>query len=191
MKRILRNLKGTLDYGILFPTAKKGKECKLAGFTDSSWCSDTEDRKFISSYVFILGGVPDAWSSRKKPLVALSSCEVEYKAVSLCPCHVRWMVNLVKEIKVKDHGAITMKIDNIYAANVEKNPIAHRRSKHIKMRFYYLREQLAGGKLNLEHCRTENWIANIMMNGVQVKVFKKLRSMMNVDCLDTMNYVMC
>ena len=69
----------------------------------------------------------------------------------------------------------------------EINLIAHGRSKHIKMRFRYLREQVEDGKMNLEHCRTENQIANIMTKGVQVEVFRTLRAMMNIDSLDTMN----
>ena len=138
VKRILRYLKGTLDYGILFPAVDKGKECKLVGYTDSSWCSDAEDRKSTVRYVFMLGGVPISWSSRKEPIMALSSCEAEYIVASLCVCQVTWMVNLVEEITRKDHGAITMKIDSISAINLAKNPIAHGRSKHIEMRFHYL-----------------------------------------------------
>ena len=187
VKRILRYLKGTFDYGILFPAVDKGKECKLVGYTDSSWCSDAEDRKSTAGYVFMLGGATIAWSSRKEPVVALSSCEAEYIAASLCACQATWMVNLVEEITGKNHGAITMKIDSMSAINLAKNPIAHGRSKHIEMRFHYLREQVADGKMNLEHCRTENQIADIMTKGVQVEVFRKLRAMMNIDSLDTMN----
>ena len=66
------------------------------------------------------------------------------------------MVNLVEEITSKSHGAITMKIDSMSAINLAKNPIVNGQSKHIEMRFHYLREQVAEGKMNLEHCRTEN-----------------------------------
>lgn len=59
-KRILRHLKGTLDYGILFPAANEGKEYKLVGYTDSSWCGDVEDRKPTASYMFMIGSVPVA-----------------------------------------------------------------------------------------------------------------------------------
>ena len=117
--------------------------------------------------------------------MALSSCEAEYIAASLCACQATWMVNLVEEITGKDHGAITMKIGSMSAINLAKNPIAHGRSKHIKMTFHYLREQVTDGKMNLEHCRTENQIADIMTKGVQVEVFQRLRTMMNIDCLDT------
>ncbi|XP_058746330.1 secreted RxLR effector protein 161-like [Vicia villosa] len=155
-KRILRYLNGTLDYGILFPTVDEGKECKLVGYIDSSWCSDVKDRKSTAGYVFILGGAPVAWNSRKDPVVALSSCESEYIIASLYACKATWMVNLVEEITTKNHGAITMKIDNMSTINLAKNQITHGRSKHIGMRFHYLCKQVADGKLNLEHCKTEN-----------------------------------
>ena len=63
----------------------------------------------------------------------------------------------------------SMKIDNMSAINLAKNLIAHGRSKHIEMRFHYLQEQVEDGKMNLEHCRIENQIADIMTKGVQVK----------------------
>lgn len=84
-----------------------------------------------------------------------------------------------------------MKMDNMSTINLAKNLIARGISKHIQMRFHCLREQVANGKLNLEHCRTKNHIADIMTKGVQVEVSKRLRTMMNVDNLDTMIYVMC
>ncbi|XP_058776235.1 secreted RxLR effector protein 161-like [Vicia villosa] len=136
-KRILRYLKGTLDYGILIPAANEGKECKLVGYTDSSCCSDAEDKKSTTGYVFMLGGAPIAWSLIKERVVPLSSCEIEFIISSLCACKATWMVNPVEEITGKNHGAI-MKIDNMSAINLEKNLIAHGRSKHIEMRFRYL-----------------------------------------------------
>lgn len=54
--RILRHIKGTLDYVILFPAADEGKECTLVGYTGSSCYGDAEDRKSIVGYVLMLGG---------------------------------------------------------------------------------------------------------------------------------------
>lgn len=62
-KRILRYIKGTLNYGILFPSVDKGKECKLVVYTDSSWCGDAKDRKSTTGYVFMLDDVLVACSS--------------------------------------------------------------------------------------------------------------------------------
>ena len=139
----------------------------------------------------MLGGAPVISNSRKELVVSLSSCEAEYITVFLCACQATWMVNLVEEIIGKDHGAITMKINNMSAINLAKNPIAHGRSKYIEMRFYFLLEQIEDGKMNLEHCRIENQIAEIMKKGVKVEVFRRLRAMMNIDSLDTMTQVVC
>lgn len=75
IKRILRYIKRTLDYGILFLSIDEGKECKIVRYTDSSWCGDIEDRKFTVGYVFVLGGAPVSCSSIKEIVVVLSSCE--------------------------------------------------------------------------------------------------------------------
>lgn len=115
------------------------------GYTDSSWCGDVKDRKTIDGYVFMLSDTIVYWSSRKEPLVTLSSCEARYINVSLCACQATWRMNLIEEITWKNHREMTMKIDNISAINLEKNPIARARSKHIKMRFDYLREQVQMG----------------------------------------------
>ena len=101
-KRILSYLKGTLDYEISFPAADKGKECKLVGYTKSTWCRDVEDKKSTAGYMFMLGGSLVAWSSRKEQVVTLSSCEAEYITSSLCAYQTTWMLNLVKEIIGKD-----------------------------------------------------------------------------------------
>ncbi|WJX72888.1 hypothetical protein P8452_56724 [Trifolium repens] len=186
-KRILRYIRGSLDYGILFPSTDKGMKCKLTAYTDSSWCGDVDARKSTASYVFLLGGAPIAWCSKKESVVALSSCEAEYIAASLCACQAAWMENLMNEILGEDHGAIEMNIDNMSAINLAKNPVSHGRSKHIEMRFHYLREQVSNGKLVLKHCRSEDQIADIMTKAVQTDVFKRLRNMIGMCPLATMS----
>lgn len=70
-KRILRYLRGTLGYGILFLSVDEGKECNLIGYINFSWCGDDEDIKLTTRYVFMLGDIPATWSLRKEPVVAL------------------------------------------------------------------------------------------------------------------------
>jgi hypothetical protein len=137
--------------------------------------------------VFLLGGAPIAWCSKKESVVALSSCEAEYIAASLCACQAIWMENLLGEIMGESHDAIEMKIDNMSAINLAKNPVSHGRSKHIEMRFHYLREQVSNGKLVLKHCRSEDQIADIMTKAVQTDVFKRLRNMIGLCPLATMS----
>ncbi|GAU36961.1 hypothetical protein TSUD_57390 [Trifolium subterraneum] len=197
VKRILRYIRGTMDYGILFPSTDKGKRCKLIAYTNSSWCGDIEDRKSTAGYVFLLGGAPIAWSSKKESVVALSSCEAEYIAASLCACQAIWLANLIEEIMGEDHGVVKMRIDNISAINLAKNPVAHGKSKHIEMRFHYLREQVRNGRICVEHCKSEDQIADIMTKAVQTEIFKRIRRafdheqkllmITNMNCLSITN----
>ena len=88
----------------------------------------------------------------------------------------------------EDRGVVKMRIDNISAINLAKNLVAHGKSKHIEMKFHYLREQVSNGRICVEHCKSEDQIADIMTKAVQTEIFKKIRSMMmGLNPLATMN----
>jgi hypothetical protein len=187
VKRILRYVKGTVDYGILFPSCDVGKKYKLIGYTDASWCSDVDDRRSTAGYIFFINNAPISWCSKKEQVVALSSCEAEYIAASMCATQATWLKTLIEEVTSVDSEAVTIKVDNVSAINLAKNPISHGRSKHIELRYHYLRDQVAKGLIRLEHCRSEVQIADILTKSVQVEVFKRLRDMMGVLALDEIN----
>ncbi|GAU43423.1 hypothetical protein TSUD_334860 [Trifolium subterraneum] len=155
VKRILRYVKGTIDYGVFFPANDRKNECKLMGYTDSNWCGDVEDRKSTAGYIFYFGEAPISWCSKKEPVVVLSS--------------------------------FTLKVDNVSAINLAKNPIAHGRSKHIEMRFHYLREQVNNGNLTLEYCKSGEQVADLFTKAVAVQVFQKLRGQMRMETMANMN----
>ncbi|GAU38708.1 hypothetical protein TSUD_396360 [Trifolium subterraneum] len=187
VKRILRYVKGTMDCGIVFSASDVGKNCKLVGYTDASWCGDVEDRKSTAGYMFLIGDAPISWCSKKEQVVALSSCEAEYITASMCATQAIWLKNLIEEIAGKGMDSVTLKIDNISAINLAKNPISHGRSKHIEMRYHYLREQVNNDLLKLEHCRSEVQLADILTKSVQNEVFKRLIDLMGVTSLANMN----
>ncbi|GAU41877.1 hypothetical protein TSUD_367420 [Trifolium subterraneum] len=179
-KRILRYIKGTMNYGIVFKKPDK-RSLDLIGYTDSNWCGDKDDRKSTAGYVFLYGGAPISWCSRKEPVVALSTCEAEYIVTSLSVCQGVWLSNLIDEIINVKCDSVILKVDNMSAINLAKNPIAHGRSKHIELRFHYLREQVGNGKLKLEHCRTDLKIADVLTKVVIVETFIRLRNLIKID----------
>ena len=67
-KRVLRHMKGTLDFGLLYSPSK---EIKLVGYSDSDWAGDTDDRKSDSGFVFYMGHIAFAWTSKKQPIVTV------------------------------------------------------------------------------------------------------------------------
>ncbi|XP_040862106.1 secreted RxLR effector protein 161-like [Glycine max] len=90
-KRILRYVKGTLEYGILFPRKTDQRTVSLLGYSDSDWCEDKIDRRSTTGYLFKFLGAPISWCSKKQPVVALSSCEAEYIAGSYAACQAIWL----------------------------------------------------------------------------------------------------
>ena len=76
-KRILRYVKGTMEYGLLFPYGAKSEVNELIGYSDSDWCGDLTDRKSTSGYVFKFNDAAISWCTKKQPVIALSSCEAE------------------------------------------------------------------------------------------------------------------
>jgi hypothetical protein len=93
-------------------------------------------------------------------------------------------MNEVTHVKCNN---VIIKVDNLSAINLAKNPIAHGRSKHIEMRFHYLREQVSKGNIKLEYCRTELQVADLLAKVVTVKPFIRLKGLMGVESLGNMN----
>jgi hypothetical protein len=100
VKKILRYVKGTINLGC---TYKKGKEgLILHGYSDSDMAGDVDDRKSTSGMVFYLGLNPISWNSQKQKVVALSSCEAEYIAVSTAACQGVWLRRLLANLTKKE-----------------------------------------------------------------------------------------
>lgn len=153
-KRIMGYVKGTLDYGIIFPKGSYNSQVELLGYLDSDWSGDKSDSKSTIGYIFMCEGARISWCLKKKFVMALSSCEAEYIIASMSFCQATFLDTLIQEIKVKNSGEVKLFVDNKSVIDLTKHPVAYERSKHIETRFHFLREQVNKGQLILEHCKT-------------------------------------
>lgn len=174
IKIILRYVKGSVGYGILFPTADRDRKRNLLGFTNSNWCGDKDDRNPTTEYIFMFSKTPISWYLKNELAVTLSSYEVEYITASLCACQAVWLMNLLEKLGSSEGEVVTLSVDNVSAINLSKNPIAHEMSKHIEMRFHYLRELVSEGRLRLWYCMSEDQVVDLLTKGVINDVFKRL-----------------
>ena len=76
------------------------KDFKLVHYSDSDWVGDTDDRKSATSFVFYMGDTTFTWTSKKQPIVTLSTCEVEYVVAASSVCHAIWLRSLLKELQI-------------------------------------------------------------------------------------------
>lgn len=182
-KRVLRYLKGTQGYGVLFPhQEREGTGLQLVAYSDSDWCGDLLDRRSTMGYVFLICGAPVSWCSKKESVVALSTCEAEYIAACSAACQAVWLSTLLRDLKVAIGETVELQVDNKSAIDLAKNPVSHGRSKHIETKFHFIREQVSKGKIKLKHCGTDLMIADIMTKALKIERFQKLRDMLNVKC---------
>ncbi|XP_057989121.1 secreted RxLR effector protein 161-like [Hevea brasiliensis] len=147
IKRVLRYLKGTIDYGVFY---RRGRENCFVGFTDSNYAGDMVDSKSTSGYVFLLSGGAVAWSSRKQPIVTLSTTEAEFVAAAACACQAIWMRRVLEDIGQSQEEAIILMCDNVSTIKLSKHPVLHGRSKHIRVRFHFLRDLVKEGIVDLQ-----------------------------------------
>ncbi|KAA3479438.1 retrovirus-related Pol polyprotein from transposon TNT 1-94 [Gossypium australe] len=105
----LTYLQGTTDYGIFY---KEGEKSNLIGFTDNDYAGDQDDRKSTSGYVFMMGSKAISWSSRKQPIVTLSTTEAEFVAATSCASKAIWLRNVLKELHFSQEGSTPIYCDN-------------------------------------------------------------------------------
>lgn len=183
-KRVFRYLKGTINFGVLY---KKGGVEGLKAYSDSDYASDVEDRKSTSGYVFILSSGAVSWSSKKQPIVTLSTTEAEFIAAALCACQAVWIRRILQELEHNQDGSTTIHCDSSSAIKLCKNPVLHGRCKHIDVRFHFIRELTSKGVVEVTHCQTQNQVADIMTKPLKHDIFVRLRELLGVYSITDIN----
>jgi len=175
-KRILRYLKGTACYALSY----KKKDETLVGLSDSDWAGNIDDRKSMTGNLFLYGDGAISWLSKKQPVVALSTSEAEYIALSYAVQEAIWLKSLLTSVGVVVDKPIIIKEDNQGAIAIAKDPVKHTRAKHIDIRFHFLRDVIKRGDIELEYCSTENMTADILTKPVSKNKFVKCRDEMGL-----------
>ena len=116
-----------------------------------------------------------SWSSCLQSIVALSTMEAEFVAAVSAGQEVLWLRNLLTEFGFDVSAASRLRIDNLSALSVAKNPEHHGRMKHLDLRFYWLRDEVAKGRIEVEHLRTSDMPADILTKSLaKPKVLESL-----------------
>jgi hypothetical protein len=178
VKRILRYIAGTIDYGCHY---KAGGGLKLIGYSDADMAGDVDTRKSTTGVLFFLGLNPVTWQSQKQKVVALSSCEAEYIAGTTAACQGVWLAQLLSELKCEPRSSFTMKMDNQSAIALCKNPVHHDRSKHIDTRYHFIRQCVTEGRIDVAFVGTESQLADILTKPLGRTRFRELRGLIGVN----------
>jgi len=161
LKRILRYLSGTRTHGIVYKALPQEPNF-FFGYADASY-RNVDDRRSISGYVFLAGNGAITWSSRKQVSIALSSTEAEYVALAEAAQEACWLKSLYGELSLLQEDVPTLiRGDNDGSIAMARNPQFHKRSKHIAIRWHWLRELVQEGKVFIDSCRDPEQMADVL-----------------------------
>jgi hypothetical protein len=128
----------------------------------------------ISGYVFLAGNGAITWSSRKQISVALSSTEAEYVALSEAAREACWLRNLYSELGLLQVGIpMLIRGNNEGSIAMAKNPQFHKRSKHIEIRWHWVRDLVQAGKICVESIRDPEQTADVLTKALPRPKYQK------------------
>ncbi len=163
-KHILCKVQGTIDYGVDY---RRGDGVRLAGYTDSNWAGCAFDRKSTLGCCFGLDSEVVSWFSGKQKLVALISSEAEYMAASQASCEAIWLRKLLYGLFDQELTPTVIHYDNQSCIKLTENPVFHDRSKHIDIRYHFIRDYVQKGAVKLEYISTDEQATDVLTKSLR------------------------
>jgi hypothetical protein len=179
VKRILRYIAGTIDYGLHF--TKAPSQARFVGYCDSDLAGDVDTSKSTSGVLFFLGNCLISWQSLKQKVVALSSCEAEYVAATTAATQALWLSRLMAELLGRSVETVELKVDSKSALALAKNPVFHERSKHIRIKYHFIRSCLEDGSITADYISTGDQLADILTKSLGKSKFLELRRRIGME----------
>ena len=168
-KHLLRYLKGTMDLKLTYAPDPSQTEL-FTSYCDADHGGDRDDKRSTSGMVVKMGTGAISWSSRLQTIATLSTTEAEFVSAVSAGQEIIWLRNLLTELGYTQAGASTLFVDNQSAIAVANNPEHHGRMKHLDLRFYWLRDVVESGMIQVKHLRTADMPADLL-----TKLFGRLK----------------
>jgi len=165
-KRTLRYLQYTSDLGIDYYKDYG----TLSGFSDSDWAGDIDDRKSTSGFEFLLSKGAISWQASKQKVVALSTTEAEYLACCEASKEAVSLRRIYEDLtRISQNGSLPpllpptmILVDNQGALGLIQNPRFHKRTKHIELKYHYIRQVSNQGLITIDYISTREMSADIL-----------------------------
>ncbi len=163
------NILKYLNYTKYYKITYKGQG-ELAAYCDSDFAGDPKDRKSTSGYIILMGNDPICWQSKKQSVVATSTAEAEYIAMSECVKKALNLRNILKEL-FNYEKPFKIYTDNLASKTTIENGELNNKLRHIEIKFYFNKDNIKNKKINLEYIKTEKMLADPLtkdFNGPQM-----------------------
>jgi hypothetical protein len=194
MLRIIQYLAGTSDHGLyyskdsmpfttLHTTERDVNDGWLPQtYADASYAQEP-GRKSRSGHAVIMSGAAVTWYCKKQPVVALSSTEAEYYAMSEAIKELLWIRQLLNEVGMNVNDSSIVHQDNLSTMAIAMNPIQHQRVKHMDVKVHFIRDHLEKKDVKLIYCPTEDMVADILTKALPRPAHQKFTELLGLKSL--------
>ena len=169
--RIFRYLAGTVHYALVFKTPTK--LTGIVAYSDANYANDTSTYKGTTGTMITVDGNVICVQSKRQKCVALSSTEAEYYSVGSTVCEALWIELWRKKVSGINQ-VITVLCDNQSAMKLASHDTIHQRSKHINIRYHFIRDHIAQGTVQIEWISTTHMLADILTKAMVTTQFTNL-----------------
>ena len=188
--RVLRYLKGTRTTGLVLGGAETWRQDGLEAWSDADWAGDVQDRRSTSGYVLKFQGTAISWGTVKQKAVALSTTEAEYYALTEVIKDVAWVRSMLKDFGIQQ-TTVTVHCDNQSAIALANNPAHHRSTKHIDLRYHFIRNMVTTKRIVLRYVDTGSQTADILTKSLPGPVHNTHKKSLGLaDQADTQGHVL-
>jgi hypothetical protein len=156
---------------------------ELHAYVDADWAGCPDTRRSTTGYVVKLAGSPVSWSSRRQRTVAMSTCEAEYVAGYKATQEIIWIQNMINDLRIKslETTSTPLLIDNNAALKLTRNPELHDRTKHIELKYHFLREMTLSGRINTQRVSSKDNLADLLTKPLPRDTFEILINGLGMD----------
>lgn len=156
MKRCIKFVLDTSDFGLkIQPSSLSENAWSIQAYTDSDWAGDKDTRLSVSGYIVYLMGVPISWRSKQQKAVVLSSSEAEFVSLSEAAKEIKFIYQIMISMGLTVKTPIMVRVDNVGAIFMAENVTTSQRTRHVDIRYNFVREFVEDGFIDIVFVRTD------------------------------------
>lgn len=128
-----------------------------------------------------------SWSSKRQSIVTLSTTKAEFVSAAPCACQVLWLRNMLHSIGYMQKKGTVIYCDNMSTIKLSKNLVFHKKSKHIDVKFHFLRDLVNDEVVKMVYCNTDVQVADILTKPLKLETYERLRKMLGMYEISNIN----
>jgi hypothetical protein len=163
------------------PRHDRSLHLELHGYSDANYANSVDDRRSVAGFVTFMWNSPISWSSKLESTIALSTTEAEYMALTPLVQEIVFLQHMLNELRLKTDLPMIVYQDNQSCIKLTVNPEFHQRTKHIDVRYHYVREAVRKGFINLTYVHTKANVADVLTKAMPKVEFERLRTKLRVQ----------